>query len=183
MSREQIAALPYASLGVQVGSSPKAVVVLAKYDGEDLQWVSSDRVVLVTRKGRLIRTVGLAQDLTGVQFQAGDVLSNWGVHPLAGAVARYARRIDVMPGDAFNVLVECELAVGTPEEITILGRPRMTRRLREQMRVPLWDWTAENLFWVDPDSGYVWRSRQVYSPRVPPIAMEVLKRPAPPPST
>lgn len=183
MSAEQIAALPYASLGVQVGDGLKAVVVLAKYDGDKLDWISGDRVVFVTRGGRLVRTVGLPRDLRNSMFQVADPLTAVSRHPMAGESVRYVRRIDVTPDDEFGVAVESELSVEDPEEIRILDRVHATTRLRERVRVRRWDWRDENLYWADVRDGFIWRSRQLYCSQVPPITMEILKRPAPAPAS
>jgi hypothetical protein len=180
LSAEQIHAMPYACLGVHTRGA-SAVMALANYDGEDLRWASADQVLFVTRRGRLIRTVGLERDLVYTQFAQPDPLGlpDFG----AGRKAEVCRRIDLRPEDAYGVAVESSFEVQGAEVITILGRPFTTTRVREHLRVQRWRWSADNLFWVEADTGIVRRARQQYCPEVAAIEYEVLKLPAPPPSS
>ena len=47
----------------KVGDVPQALVILAYVDGPRMSWVSADGVMFVTQYGRLIKTVGLPNDL------------------------------------------------------------------------------------------------------------------------
>ena len=39
-------------------------------------------------------------------------------------------------------------------------------------------WTAKNLFWVDPEDHYVWKSIQYISPKLPSFTLQIAKRPS-----
>ena len=58
LSDAQIKAIPYASMGVHIGKSAGVVTILASVDGERLHWASADRIVLITERGRLVKTIG-----------------------------------------------------------------------------------------------------------------------------
>ncbi len=175
ISDAQIAAIPYASIGVRIGSSAGVVMILASVDGANLHWASADRVVLITQRGRLVKTIGLPRDLLTTRFTEGDPL------PLAvrgeaqADEARISRIIDLRPKDDFSVPVESRCAAIGMETVTIFGQPRSLLHLRERVVVRKWRWSTDNQFWVDPATGKVWKSRQQFCPDVPAITLEVLR--------
>lgn len=181
LSDEQIEALPYASLGVRVGRLAPAVLILASIDQDELRWASADRVVLVTRRGRLVKSVGLARDLLGTQWAAPDPLLGYPQTLATSAEARVGRFVDLRPKDDFGVAVESRYDTIGNETLTLLGRPRRTVLLRERISVRKWRWSGENLFWLDASNGKVWKSRQQFCPDVPPLTLEVLKPAEEPP--
>ena len=61
--RKNIAALPYATITAKIGRAPRTLLVLAYVDGFDLHWHSGDKAAIVTRHGRVVKTVGLPENL------------------------------------------------------------------------------------------------------------------------
>lgn len=177
LSAAQIHDIPYATLGVRIGSNPRAVIVLATAEGATLSWVSADRVTFVTRGGWLLRTHGLRRDLAATRWQpiAGEdplrAYAQTGVPPQPGGY----REIDLGHADEHGIAVESRFEVGKDETIVIQGRERLTRRIDEIAIVHPWRWKTRNSFWIDLQSGQVWRSVQQYCPEMPPIELEVLK--------
>jgi len=174
LSEAQIHELPYATLGVQVGEGQKAVMVLANQDGRNLKWVAADGVVFVTNGGRLLSTQGLPRNLLETRWleEAGDPLRS--VAPPDAVPARGVyREVDLNHEQA--IAVESRFEFRREETITILGRERPTLRVDETAIVRAWRWETRNSFWIDPQSGRVWRSIQQYCPEVPPIKLETLK--------
>ena len=39
-------------------------------------------------------------------------------------------------------------------------------------------WKSKDHYWVDPEDGFVWKSIQNIAPNIPPIVIEVTKKPA-----
>ncbi len=181
LSDDQIEALPYASLGVRIGRLAPAVLILASIDQDELRWASADRVVLVTRRGRLVKSVGLARDLLGTQWASPDPLLGFPNTIPASTESRVGRFVDLRPKDDFGVAVESRYDTIGNETLTLLGRTRRTVVLRERISVRKWRWSGENLFWLDAASGKVWKSRQQFCPDVPPLTLEVLKPAEEPP--
>lgn len=175
ISDAQIEALPYASIGVRIGGGSGVVMILATVDDESLSWVSTDRVVLITRRGRLIKSIGLTRDLLHVRETGADPLALALRGDPAAAESRVARIIDIRPRDDFSVPVASRCERIGEDLLTVLGTPRRVIRLRERVVVRKWRWSADNLFWVDADSGRVWKSRQQFCPDVPAITIELLK--------
>jgi len=164
--------LPYASMAVSIKNNRRALVVLAKAEQGELHWMSADRGVLVTRNGRLVRTVGLPENLVRTDFLGADFFEEGGL-PGNGPLAR-KRLIDIAPGNRFGMVVEATLTRGPRERITIHKRQYDTVRLDEKCVVPHLSWEFSNTYWVD-GQGMVWRSVQHTAPGAPAIEMEVTK--------
>jgi len=175
ISDADIAAIPYASLGVRIGSSAGVVMILASIDGEKLNWVSADRVVLITERGRLVKTIGMPRDLLATRATGSDPLPLVIRGDSQANQARISRIIDLRPKDDFSVPVESRCTVRSEETLTILGKPRKLLRVEERVVVRKWRWSTDNLFWVDPTTAKIWKSRQQFCPDVPAITMEVLR--------
>ena len=177
LSAAQIHDIPYATLGVRIASNPRAVIVLATVEGRMLQWVSADRVTFVTQDGRLLRTHGLPRDLVATRWLPTPdedplrAFAQTGVLPSRGVY----REIDLGHADEHGIAVESHFEAGKDETIVIQGREHATRRIDEIAIMRAWRWETRNSFWVDPQSGQVWRSVQQYCPEMPPIEFEVLK--------
>jgi hypothetical protein len=174
VTADEIAALPYATLGARIGEGDRFVLVLTRYDGSQLQWVSSDRLLLTTRGGRLMQTVGLARDLAAVELITADPLAeredSW--NPQPGTAQRL---VDLHAPDEFSVPVASRWRTLGEEKLTILGRQRPTYHVQEIQTTPKWRWSCVNDYWIGEHDGRVWRTRQRYCPQVPPIELELLK--------
>jgi len=177
LTAAQIHDIPYATMGVRIGDYPRAVVVLATADGRTLQWASSDRVTFVTRDGWLLRTHGLQRDLAATRWLASPdenplrVFAQSGELPPRGVY----REIDLGHADEHGIAVESRFETGKDETIVIQGREHATRRVDEIAIMRAWRWETRNSFWIDPQSGRVWRSVQQYCPEMPRIELDVLK--------
>lgn len=174
--RKYALSLPYASIAVSFDAGPRALMVLGRYDGDALHWVSADRAVLVTRKGRIVRTVGLTgANLTETIFSNPD----WVGTPIAAIPpgARAQRRIDLMPRRRMGLPVDAEFVTEGLETIRPLGADAdvTVARLRERCQCRTLDWDFDNLYWVNPDSGAVLRSHQHVAPEMPLVVTEVIK--------
>jgi hypothetical protein len=176
LTAAQIQSIPYATLGVRIDRNPRAVMVLATADGRSLQWASADYVTLVTRDGWLLQTHGLHRDLAATRWRGAgtDPLRQFaqsGVVPSPGIY----REIDLGHDDEHGIVVESRFVPGRDELISIQGQEHRTVRIDEIADVPAWRLKMRNSFWVSPETGMVWRSRQQYCPEVLPIELEVLR--------
>ncbi|HJW25822.1 MAG TPA: YjbF family lipoprotein [Rhodocyclaceae bacterium] len=164
--------LPYASMAVSIRNSRKALLVLAKVDQGELHWMSADRGVFVTRNGRLVRTVGMPENLVGTEFLGVDFFEERGV-PSASSSSR-KRLIDIAPGNRFGMVVEASLSHGPKEVVRINKRQYETVRLVETCVVPQLSWEFQNTYWMD-GQGMIWKSIQHTVQGAPAIEMEVTK--------
>lgn len=165
--RERAAAVPYATLGVRLGSSDESMFVLAGKTGDDLRWVGGPRLAITTRQGRIVQTVGFNRNLTGFQSTAGGA-------PDSSQENVTSFTYDFAERGRYGVLVKCtEQNLGS-EQITIIGVPHDTRHIAEDCEAPQLDWSFRNEFWTD-SSGFIWKSQQYVSPDLDAFTLETLR--------
>ncbi len=164
--RDQVAAIPYATLGIQLGSSDQAMFVLEGKSGDDLQWVGGTQFAITTRGGRILRTAGFKYNLTGLQRTES-----------AGSLGSREYRYDLADMNDYGIVVRCALRDSGAERIVILGDAHDTHHLIEDCTAAELDWSFTNEYWVNPASGFVWQSVQNIHPGLDPITL-VTFRPA-----
>lgn len=170
-----VAKLPYASIIVSRANSQKVLLILGKAENQSLHWVSSDRSVLVTRNNRLIRTVGLEENLIDTHFINQDYSERVeGLSPKNPGAHSGKRSIDIQPGNRFGILVDSILEPSRQERITILDKAFDTTLWVEKNHAKALNWSFENRFWADTN-GIVWKSQQHVAPKQPVVTMEIAK--------
>jgi hypothetical protein len=171
--------LPYASVtAYQKGSNQVALLILGKVEGEDLHWISSDRGVLVTRHGRLIRTVGFSENLMKTDFIGHDFFD--GRNPASTVnILTGTRIIDLSPGNRYGIKIEARIKIGLNEKIQIGNRIYDTIRVSEDCFASSLQWRYTNTYWQD-SNGRIWRSLQYFAPEAQPLIIEITKPHTPP---
>jgi hypothetical protein len=164
--RSRVASVPYATLGVQLGSSDQSLFVLAGKNGDDLVWLGGRHLAITTRHGRIIRTVGFAQNLSG--FQIAGNPSSEKVSDAEDFLYDYAEQ------SRYGVPVTCRVRDLGPERIVIIGASHDTRHIVEDCSAEQIDWHFRNQFWKDA-SGIVWRTEQNAAPGLDAFTLEVLR--------
>lgn len=164
--------LSFASIAVSVKNSRKALLVLARAEQDQLHWMSSDRGVLVTRDGRLVKTVGLPENLVGTEFLSPDFFEAGRLSAQGELSAK--RLIDVAPGNRYGLLVEAKLVRNQAEGIRIGKRTYDTVRFTEHCFAPQISWKFTNSYWLD-GQGTIWRSSQYATPGAGPMEIEITK--------
>jgi hypothetical protein len=166
--RNQAAAVPYASIGIRYGSSPEAMLILATKSGSDSEWLAGTQFSIVTRDGRIIRTVGLPHNLTGFQGPIADSGSD-------ATPGSYHYLYDFSERHVFGAIVECAQHDAGPERIEIIGGSHDTRHIVEECTAPQFGWQFQNDFWRDAATGYVWKTMQIIYPDDDPVTISVLR--------
>lgn len=175
VTREQAAAIPYASLGYTIDGGNQGLLVLATDSGGDLLWTSAAHVVIVTRDGRIVRTVGLGRDLSNVTSR-----DQSGGAPVAAAVRApfSSTRLKDFPDlGLYGVRVSCRTTLAGRQSVKILGQAIAALRVEEICDSQNPDWSFTDSFWVDKDSGFVWKSRQHVHPKGPLVEIEIFRPP------
>lgn len=175
ITREQAAAIPYASLGFTLDGGNQGLLVLATDSGGDLLWTSAAHIVIVTRDGRVVRTVGLDRNLSGVTSR-----DKGGLPPVAAAARApfsSTRLEDFSDLGLYGVRVSCRATLAGRQNIKILGQVIATVRVDETCNSRNPDWSFTDSFWVDKDSGFVWRSRQHVHPKGALVETEIFRPP------
>jgi hypothetical protein len=171
ITRAEADASPFASILVRVDGGRPAWVVLFGTTADRQTWLAADRSVIVTRHGRVVATANLP---------SGQLVDTWqgAPDPLAGPVdlldgAATWRVVDLQPGDRFGFRLDCTLAVTARGPVEILERSFDLATVQERCRTSEGG-TVTNTFWVDPRTGFVWKSDQWAGPGTR-ISIEVVK--------
>lgn len=174
IDREMVAKIPYATVSAKIGKGGRTLLVLGQRQRDDLFWISADNAGLITRFGRLVKTVGLVENLIATEPIVPDPLEDT-PHRLQ-AETRSSRIVDLDAGAGYEThRIEASMAPVGPETITIAGLDFKTLKIREVNRAVTVRWKFVNLFWVDIYDGFVWKSRQHFTRGLPPVDLEVLK--------
>jgi hypothetical protein len=175
VSRDQAAAIPYASMGYSVDGGNQVLLVLGTDTGGELLWTSAAHVVIVTRDGRIVRSLGLGQDLTGLTTPSNAPPPS----PAAAIREPFAStRLEDFPElGLYGVTVSCRAHMAGRQTIKILGQAIPTIQVDEacQSRNP--EWSFVDNYWVDADNGLVWRSHQHVHPKGGVIETEIFRPP------
>ena len=174
VTRDQAAAIPYASMGYTQDGGNESMVILGTDSGSEQLWTSAARVVIVTRDGRIARTLGLSHDLSGMTARGGVLPA-----PVAAIAAPFTstRLQDYPEMDMYGVIVACSARAAGHQTIKILGQPITTVRVDESCRARKPEWSFTDSYWVDTDNGRVWRARQHIHPQGGVIETEIFRPP------
>ena len=175
VTREQAASIPYATIGYSVDGGNQSILILATDSGGEQLWTSPAHVVLVTRDGRIVRTVGLGHDLSGLT--ARDGMTPMAPRNAITAPFSSTRLEDFPELGLYGVIVSCRAQAAGRQSINILGQAVATVRVNEACRSRKPDWSFVDSYWVDSDSGLVWRSRQHVHPKGGIIETEIFRPP------
>lgn len=170
IGRDQAAAIPYASMGLELGDTAQVLLVLGTETGNELDWFAGDQVFLRTRNGKVIRTVGLPYDLGGLR----QLDPAPGMAKSASATAlQYS--FDFPDLGIFDAVAQCTTRDAGNATVEIFGSQLPTRHTIEHCSVPDMRWNFDNEYWTDPMTGYVWRSSQHIHPESPPVVLQVFR--------
>jgi hypothetical protein len=169
ISPEKVRQLPYASMYVQLGENPQALMILVWSEPTlsnklvALKWLSANHEMLVTQSGRVIKTVNLKDgNLTALTSNQPDPLSlglQRGTTP-----HQWHYQISWLPGYHSNYK-----AIST---FTVIGQvskqlPAGTQKLlyvREQVDIPILRQGYQNRYWLEPQTGKAIASEQYIFP-------------------
>lgn len=170
LTDDDIQNMRYASQYMSINGGPQLFVVLAYDENGQQKWVTQDRATLVTQNGRVVKTVGLGDNLTQVSNLTDDPLAKvnqiidgaawarqmaWTEHQqVRMATARSTFRWD--GSDTLKVGSSVTPVRVLDEEVTASGN------------------TWHNRFWVDSD-GHIRQSKQYLGPDYWPITTVLLK--------
>lgn len=164
LTQEEVQNTPVDLLYVQLGDLPRAVLALAFLEEGEFKWISQDQAMLVTEQGRIVRTLGLKEDLLYLSNTKNDPL-RLPVSQRSGA--HWVRRSDWQVGAQSGYRIHSRFETEGEALLEIFGRSIPVQLQRERVRFMDTGEEFENLFWSDPVSGMLLRSRQQLSPHTP----------------
>ncbi|AJR09507.1 YjbF family lipoprotein [Photobacterium gaetbulicola] len=195
-SATDIHQLPYASLYARVEDGPQAFMVLALAEQDlrfgsspsannnpdeiktnspvKLKWLSSDKGMLVTQAGRLVKTLNLPQgNLTSVESPFADPLALGLHHPETPTVWQFT--LDWQPGYHYGYQALSQFAPQGKQVILVNEQPVDVLYFVETVSVDKLNLSYKNEYWLSPSNGQVIKTRQKPAPSLPYIELTILK--------
>ena len=150
-------------------------MVLGLAEGERQEWYARTQM-LAMNNGRIVQSQGFPYNLTRLEVRRpdGSTVAAGGAPPLG---MDYSLVIDFQDLSLTGASALCRSSDTGQESIEILGTALTTRHVVEDCKIAVIDWSFENQFWVDPDTGFVWQSRQYVHPKLSPVTFRVLRPP------
>jgi hypothetical protein len=173
VTREQAAAISYASIGYSVDGGNQNILVLATDNAGEQLWTSAAHVVLVTRDGRISRSVGLGNDLAGSSTRESTPAPAAAIH----APFTTTRLRDYADSGQYGVSLTCRSSARGRQTIKLLGQAIDTVRVDEACTSTTLRWSFVDTYWVDAQNGLAWRTRQHIHPKGGIIETEVFRPP------
>ena len=167
---DQAAAIPYATLGIRIDGAREQILVLAMDNAGERLWASSAHIAITTRLGRIVQTAGLGHDLGGFRVMEGS--------PLDWTIAHnYIWNADLADLGYYALPIHCAMAPAGKDPIEIFGKTFDTVRVDETCHAEKIDWSFTNSYWVNPDTGRVWRAIEHVHPKGPVLEIRLLRPP------
>ena len=175
ITRELVDQIPYASLKMKIGKGPAGLLILESKKGDEYTWVSADNIYIVTKWGRIIRAHGLTNNLTDIYSSEPSFKEILQSSDLTGENFRY---VSLDNPEAFDIRVKVSYTKIGSEGVSILDRTRQLILIEEKIENAYIKWRHTNKYWVDQETGFVMQSFQVIAPNLPPILIQITKKPS-----
>lgn len=167
ISPSLIESIPYASAILQIGRGKPGLIILERKVNDKEYWVSADGVYIVLFKGKIIETSGLQHNLKSLRSDN---------HSLHNKNIQFTNYYSFEQPDLLNLPVSISsLNVGR-FTVDLLGSKKEMNLVEEDLFNRKINWKAKNLYWYD-DQGYLWKSEQNISPKLPTFFIEITKKP------
>lgn len=172
VSLADASSIPFATLGLRIDGGREQILILATDVAGDRLWTSSAKIALTVRNGRIVRTAGLGGDLSG--YFSPIHKEDW------TTPHRYSWTADFNSLGYYSVAINCDVRPMGPDAIVILEKRIDTIRVEESCRSDRLDWSFTNTYWVNAQSGRVWRSIEQIIPKGQILEIELLRPPLSP---
>lgn len=175
ITKELVDQIPYASMRVKIGKGPAGLLILESKNRKFKKWTSSDGVSLIEKNGQIVRTEGLLNNVTNIRFLSETSFlrkSKLESH----VISEYFLSLD--NPEVFELKLVLKIENEGPEIINILDKQYSLMHITEEKENKYLRWKSKDHYWVDPEDGFVWKSIQNIAPNLPPILIEVTKKPA-----
>ncbi len=172
ISPELIESIPYASSLLKIGKGPKGLLILESIRNKEQTWVSADGLTLIIKDGRIIKTAGLDHNLSNF---FSPPMNSYEQQIKEGRVYKYYYSYD--SPYLINLEVEVNIIDKGLESVMLLNGKRELRLIIETISNETIGWNAVNKYWIDKNN-FIWKSKQVISPRLPEFNLEITKKPS-----
>lgn len=173
MTNEQIDTMPYASMYLRVNGGQQIFVVLGFNENGQQKWITRDKAMVVTQHGRLVKTLGMADNLNDVSNLNNDPLRD-ALHLIDGAswtrTLRWTESGKPQAGTAVS-----HFSRQKDEVLQLAGQSVACRVWQEEVSIAESGESWRNTFWVDISTGQVRQSLQMLGADYIPVESTILK--------
>ena len=168
ITSEMVESIPYSSALLKIGNGPIGLIILESIQTNSETWVSADNMYIQIQNGKIVKTAGLNNNLIStvgsISFSE-KLDTNYSIylsydHPKLNNL------------ELTNKLIKKEM-----QDVELLSGIKKLTLYEENFENKYLNWRGVNQYWVD-DTGYVLKSKQYISTKLPPIEIEVTKKPA-----
>ncbi len=167
MTPEQVQDIPYASMYVRVNKGSQIFVILAYAENGSLKWVTRDKAMLITRNGRLVKTLDLTDNLLEVTNLTSDPLAQ--ANKITDGTEWTRIQSWTQDKQVYSATLTSRFSIAGNETLTVLNVPRTYRIVDEDVTAAELNTHYRNRFWIDPSTGAVSKSQQFIGPDFFPI--------------
>lgn len=173
MTRAQLNEIPFATIALSFGEGRRTFLVPLADNGGYLNYLDARSRGLVMFGGAVSGTQALGQDLEAVRHQPNDPVAyptpvaNW-----PGQVYRdyqFAQR----SGAEYSITLSCVFERLASETIDIVEINFDVVRISEICTNAMRQIT--NTYWVEADTGFIWKSRQWLGPHLDQATIEIIR--------
>lgn len=160
-SAEQVASLRYPQILLRA-RDVNGVLVLGVIEEKTQVWYGGQSTLFYLQQGGLLTgSTGLGRTFS-TRIEGDNPFEHLSS---VDAPVTVRRRYDWMPGYRYDVSVTGTLRRIGQESIDILGHSLSLTKYQESLEGP--GFSETNIYWADPATGFVWKSRQYLAPGYP----------------
>ncbi|HSF96881.1 MAG TPA: YjbF family lipoprotein [Thermohalobaculum sp.] len=173
LTRAQLDQIPFATIALSFDGGPRSYLVPLADNGGYLTYLDSNARGLVMLGGAVTATKGLGNDLRAIRHHPDDPVAYPG--PLADwpdwlyRDYQYTQR----DGEEFSITMACVFERLARETIEIAEIEFDVVRVGETCTNAVRQVT--NTYWVEEDTGFVWKSEQWLGPRLFQATVEIIR--------
>ncbi len=172
LTPREVEAVPYASAYLKIGDQKQVFVVLAFAEqnpltgNTQLKWVSTDKAMVVTENGHIVKTIGL---------QTTNLAGIYGNVPAYSAPSvQYSLSYDWADKYRYGFPAKVQRSYQGKETVTTPISSTSTDVYTEVVTFTSLEKTVENKYWVNGKSEVV-KTRQHLGPNMVPVELTILK--------
>jgi len=173
IDRATAARIPFAFISLQTEGSPVGYAIAREVVGPYVVYQDNARRSITLQGGLITGTHGLGHNLAAVMTHPDDPVAH--ARPLGTWPDRHVRsyQFSIRASKDHDITVHCAFRRVAKERIEIVEQFFDVTRVEETCTNGAR--TFGNVYWVEPDTGFIWRSRQWIGPLQELYTLEIIR--------
>jgi hypothetical protein len=173
LTRAELDQIPYATIALSFDGGPRTFLVPLADNGGYLTYMDQNRRGLVMKGGAVTASKALGEDLRAVRHHRDDPVAHQ--RPLAEWPTTLYRdyHFRVRDGATYSVTLACVFERLARETIEIVELSFDVVRIGETCTNAARQ--VVNSYWVEEETGFIWKSRQWLGPHLDPATVEIIR--------